>query len=107
MALGYEIHVFVCENERPADHPRGCCAAKDGGKIRLWFKESMARHGVTRSFRVNRAGCLDYCELGPVVVVYPDAIWYSPKNREDVEEIVTQHFAKGEVVERLRIVESV
>lgn len=69
----------------------------------MWFKEAMARHGIADGNRVNRAGCLDYCELGPTVVVYPAGVWYSPRSRADVEEIVTSHFLEGRVVERLRL----
>lgn len=104
---GYGIHVFVCENERAEGHPRGCCAARDGKLVRVWFKESMSRHGVLAGNRVNRAGCLDYCELGPVVVVYssaaPGGTWYSPKTRAQVEQIVTQHLVGGEPVDELRL----
>lgn len=104
---GYGIHVFVCENERAEDHPRGCCAARDGKLVRLWFKEAMSRHEILADNRVNRAGCLDYCEAGPAVVIYsketPGGIWYSPKTRADVDEIVVEHLKNGRAVERLKI----
>jgi len=101
MDIGYGIHVFVCDNERPEGHPRGSCAHRHGMMVRMWFQDAMARHGLLDGTRVNRAGCLDYCELGPVVVVYPEGVWYSPKTQEDVEEIVTGHLKGGKPVERL------
>jgi (2Fe-2S) ferredoxin len=99
----YDVHLFVCMNERPADHPRGCCGESRGGAIREAFARAMRRHGVTHA-RANKAGCLERCELGPCVVVYPEAVWYRIDNAEaDAEEIVTRHFIGGEIVERLRL----
>jgi (2Fe-2S) ferredoxin len=99
----YEVHVFVCMNERAADHPRGCCGEARGGAIREQFAKAMRRHGVG-TFRANKAGCLDRCELGPVVVVYPEGVWYRIADPDvDVEEIVVSHFKQGKVVERLRL----
>lgn len=104
---GYGIHIFVCENQRAEDHPLGCCAARDGKLVRLWFQEAMSRHEILDANRVNRAGCLDFCASGPVAVVYssevPSGVWYSPKSRHDVEEIVVEHLRAGRPVERLRI----
>lgn len=101
MRIGYDIHIFVCENERPAEHPRGCCAAKGSKEIRMWFKDLLREHGLKAKSRANRAGCLNYCELGPTVVVYPDGTWYGPRTHEDVQEIVLSHVRDGKVVERL------
>ncbi len=101
MKIGYDIHVFVCENERPEDHHRGSCARKGGSQIRRWFKEAMGREGLTQGVRVNKSGCLAHCESGPIVVIYPQGIWYRPCTQEDVHEIVTRHLKEGEIVERL------
>jgi (2Fe-2S) ferredoxin len=51
--------------------------------------------------RVNKAGCLDRCAGGPVAVVYPEAVWYTYVDQQDIEEIVRVHLKCGEVVERL------
>ncbi len=101
MAIGYDIHVFVCENERHPRHPRGSCAARSPGPLREWFKEAMAEHGLLEGNRVNRCGCLDLCEQGPAVVVYPEGVWYRPLSEDDVEEIVREHLVSGKIVERL------
>ena len=99
----YEVHLFVCMNERAADHPRGSCGESRGGAIREQFAKSMRRHGVG-TFRANKAGCLDRCELGPVVVVYPEGVWYRIVEPEvDIEEIVVSHFVGGKIVDRLRL----
>jgi (2Fe-2S) ferredoxin len=101
MSIAYSIHIFICENERPENHHRGSCAQKGGPQIRRWFKEAMAREGLSQGSRVNKSGCLAHCESGPIVVVYPQGIWYRPRTQEDVDEIVCNHFKEGKIVERL------
>lgn len=100
-------HVFICCNVRPADNPRSCCAAKDAEKIREAFKVELKRSGAGPALgapvRANMAGCLDQCEHGPTVVVYPDAVWYGFVKVEDVPEIVREHVIGGRPVERLRL----
>jgi (2Fe-2S) ferredoxin len=53
--------------------------------------------------RVNRAGCLDRCNDGPVMVVYPQAVWYTFVDNDDIDEIVESHLINGKVVERLLV----
>jgi (2Fe-2S) ferredoxin len=67
------------------------------------FKMELKKAGLAGEVRAQRAGCLDTCEAGPTVVVYPDGIWYGPVTPEDVAEIVTSHIGKGVPVARLRI----
>ncbi|MFO0980669.1 MAG: (2Fe-2S) ferredoxin domain-containing protein [Planctomycetota bacterium] len=99
----FEHHIFVCENRRPAGHPRGCCAAKGSEEVRKLFKQECAKRGLKGIVRANMAGCLDQCELGVTVVIYPDAVWYGHVTPPDVIEIMDRHIGKGEIVERLRI----
>src|SRR5262245_18879905 len=99
----FERHVFICENLRPAEDPRGCCAAKGSAAVRDRFKESLHRRGLKGRIRANSAGCLDQCAHGVSVVVYPEAVWYGGFKVEDVEEIVEQHLIGGRPVERLRV----
>jgi (2Fe-2S) ferredoxin len=99
----YEKHVFVCTNVRDAGHPRGCCQARGGEALRDALKRRVAEAGLGRRVRVNAAGCLDQCEHGPVVVVYPEAVWYGFVRLEDVAEIVERHLVGGRPVERLRL----
>jgi (2Fe-2S) ferredoxin len=99
----FERHVFVCENVREKGHPRGSCGEKGGEQIRELFKKSLEKRGLKGRMRANKAGCLDQCEIGPTVVVYPDGVWYGlVRTAEDVEEIVEQHLLHGRVVERLQ-----
>lgn len=53
--------------------------------------------------RINSAGCLDRCDLGPVLVVYPEETWYTFVDREDVDEIIDEHLMNGRPVARLQI----
>ncbi|MGZ3688939.1 MAG: (2Fe-2S) ferredoxin domain-containing protein [Bdellovibrionota bacterium] len=96
-------HVFVCTNERPPGHPRGCCKEKNSEQLIQAFKEELSKQGVKGQIRAQRAGCLDTCEFGPSVVVYPDNVWYGHVTAQDVAEIVKSHLIEGKPVERLRI----
>lgn len=98
-----ERHVFVCCNERDADDPRGCCAAKDAEAVRDALKARLKALGVSKQIRANKAGCLDQCKHGVTVVVYPEQTWYRGVTVEDVEEIVQEHLLQGRPVERLRL----
>jgi len=96
-------HLFVCGNARPADHPRGSCDPDGGNTLHALFKQAVAERGLQRTVRANKAGCLDQCEHGPTVVVYPEGVWYGHVTPDDVAEIVDQHLLRGEPVERLRL----
>jgi len=99
----FQRHVFVCTNERPADDPRGCCKAKGGVEVRDRMKKELKARGISKLVRANNAGCLDQCERGVTVVVYPEQVWYGGVTVDDVTEIVDKHLVGGQVVERLLI----
>ncbi|MBL8709210.1 MAG: (2Fe-2S) ferredoxin domain-containing protein [Rhodospirillaceae bacterium] len=98
----YEAHVFCCVNERPADHPRGCCKSRGAEKLRNYMKARAKELGLD-ALRINQSGCLDRCELGPTLVIYPEGIWYAMHSIEDAEEIIQRHLIKGERVARLML----
>jgi (2Fe-2S) ferredoxin len=98
----YRQHVFCCINERPAGHPRGCCLEKDAVRLRNYFKARAKELGLT-GVRINASGCLDRCELGPTVVIYPEGVWYSYRTLEDVDEILQTHLVEGGRVARLML----
>ncbi len=100
--LYYRAHVFCCTNQRPPGHKRGCCAEKGAERLRDYMKSRCKELGLP-DVRINNAGCLDRCELGPCFVVYPEGVWYAPKNESDVDEIIATHLVKGDRVERLRL----
>lgn len=97
----FEKHVFVCTNARPEGHPRGCCSAKDSVAIRETLKQRVADKGLKRRIRINTAGCLDQCEHGVTVVVYPEAVWYGFVTMDDVAEILDSHLIGDKPVQRL------
>lgn len=98
----FQHHLFVCENERPEDHPRGCCASKGAAELREALKKECERRGLKGLVRVNKAGCLDQCHVGPTVVVYPAQTWYGGVKLADVPAILDA-LVRGEAVESLRV----
>jgi (2Fe-2S) ferredoxin len=99
----YKHHVFFCCNQR--DNGAKCCNDHHAQELREYAKaqvKSLKLAGPGK-VRVNQAGCLDRCEEGPVVVVYPEEVWYTYVDREDIDEIIREHLQNGRVVERLRI----
>jgi len=99
----FKHHLFICTNSRAADHPRGSCDPQKAGDLHRAFKTKLAQRGLKGTIRANKSGCLDQCEHGPTVVVYPGEVWYAVKRAEDVDEIIESHIVGGTPVERLRI----
>jgi (2Fe-2S) ferredoxin len=98
----YEAHVFCCTNVRPPGHARGCCAEKGAVKLRDYMKAQAKALGLD-GVRINIAGCLDRCELGPNLVIYPEGVWYHYKTTADLDEILTKHLRDGGRVPRLML----
>ena len=98
----YRKHVFCCVNERPPGHERGCC--KDKGAIRLRsYMKVRAKELALDDVRINQSGCLDRCELGPTMVIYPEGVWYRCETTEDIDEVLKVHLVEGGRVERLML----
>ncbi|MFO1152556.1 MAG: (2Fe-2S) ferredoxin domain-containing protein [Rhodospirillales bacterium] len=98
----YRAHVFCCVNRRPADNPLGSCAAKGAERLRNYMK-ARAKELKIEDIRINQAGCLDRCEHGPTMVIYPEGVWYTYTSFADVDEILQSHLIEGHPVERLMI----
>lgn len=98
----FDRHVFVCTNVRPPGHPKGCCADKGAEKLRDYMKTKAKKAGLG-GVRINAAGCLDRCELGPVLVIYPEGVWYTYRDAADLDEIIEKHLKDGERVARLML----
>ena len=96
-------HIFVCCNQRDPGSSRGCCDPSGNEKLRDAFKSEIKKRGLKPLVRANTSGCLDQCELGPTVVIYPQAIWYGGVQIEDVPRIVEETILGGHVIEELRI----
>ena len=106
-ALFYKQHIFMCTNARPAGHPRGSCSARAepaGGveKLRAYARERARELGI-EGIRCNAAGCLDRCEFGPNMVIYPEGVWYRYESTQDIDEILETHVKNGGRVARLML----
>ena len=99
----YRHHVFFCTNLR-ADGS-ACCQRFDAQAMRDYAKQRSKELGLAGpgGTRINTAGCLDRCAEGPVMVIYPEAVWYTWIDREDVDEIIEEHLKNGRFVKRLQI----
>lgn len=100
--LYFDAHVFVCCNRRPDGHARGSCAAKGSEKLRDYMKARAKELRIPR-IRINAAGCLDRCELGPCVVIYPEGVWYRIDSTADVDAVLERHVIAGERVPDLML----
>ena len=96
----YNYHIFCCVNERPDSAIRGCCKKKKSLELRNYMKKRVTSLKLEK-IRVNQSGCLDHCEKGPVMVIYPQGIWYKYESFEDVDEIIKSHLINGKIVKRL------
>ena len=99
----YQHHVFFCTNLR--DGERQSCGQCGAQKARDYVKQRCKELGLSGEgkVRINNAGCLDRCEQGPVVVIYPEETWYTYVDNEDLDEIIEKHLQQGQVVNRLKI----
>ena len=101
----FERHIFVCQNVRPEGAPRVSCTSDGTSALFPQLQQLSRAAGLGDRIRINKSGCLDQCEHGPVVVVYPEAVWYGNVQPEDAAEIVDEHLVGGRPVERLRLAE--
>lgn len=99
----FQRHIFVCVNERAPDDPRGDCSSKGSREVAEAFKKGLHDCGLKRVVRANKAQCLDQCEHGCTVVVYPEQVWYGRVKPSDVAEIISSHVLNGKPVARLVI----
>lgn len=99
----YRHHVFFCVNQR--SNGERCCNEFQAQAMRDYAKSRIKALGLSGrgKVRINNAGCLDRCNQGPVIVVYPEEVWYTYVDQEDIDEIIESHLQNGQVVERLKI----
>lgn len=99
----YQYHVFFCCNQRT--NGEACCNAHHSQEMRDYAKakvKALKLAGPGKA-RINQAGCLDRCQEGPMIVIYPEEVWYTYVDKSDIDEIIEEHLIHGRVVERLRI----
>jgi len=101
----YRQHLFFCTNRRPDGAERPSCGLCDSGRMRAYVKTRIKELGLSGAgqVRINTAGCLDRCEEGPCLVVYPEAVWYTYVDEADLDEIIQTHLVEGRIVDRLRL----
>jgi len=100
---GYEKHVFICENKRDPETGRVSCGMNGSGEMRKLLKKEIVARGLQRRIRINSSGCLGYCHLGPVMVIYPQGIWYTGFSSGDLNEILTESILRDRTIERLKL----
>ena len=101
----FQRHVFFCTNDRGAGAERPSCNQCGSAALREYAKAKVKKMGLSGpgKVRINTSGCLDRCEEGPAIVVYPEGAWYTYIDEMDIDEIIEEHLVGGRVVERLLI----
>ena len=100
----FDKHVFFCTNQR--EDGSACCADHGAQKARDYVKNKVKALGISNPdniIRINSAGCLDHCDAGPVIVIYPQGIWYTYVDESDLDEIIEEHLKNDRIVERLKV----
>lgn len=99
----FKYHVFFCTNQREDNEP--CCASHGAQSMRDYAKNRIKQLKLAGEgkVRINTAGCMDRCGEGPVLVVYPEATWYTYVDQTDIDEIIDEHLVNGRIVDRLKI----
>ncbi len=100
--MKFEKHIFICTNQRPAGEKKSC-GEVCGLELVKEFKKQMKDLNLNSRMRAQKSGCLDACEYGPSVVVYPEGIFYGGVTSKDVTEIVNEHLVNNQPVQRLII----
>lgn len=97
----YDKHIFICVNQRAAGAPRLSCGEAHGMEIVDAFKTKLKEKKIPLKLRAQRAGCLDICDYGQTVAVYPEGVFYVGVELGDVDEIIDEHIVNNRVVQRL------
>jgi (2Fe-2S) ferredoxin len=96
-------HIFICTSSRPTGQQKGTCHTKNGVDIMMSFMEEIEERELGGEVFISNTGCLGFCDKGPVVIIYPDNVWYGNVTPDDVEEIMDEHIEGGNVVKRLEL----
>ncbi len=100
----FDKHVFFCTNQR--EDGSACCGNHGAQNARDYVKNKVKELGIANrenSIRINSAGCMDRCDDGPVIVIYPEGTWYTYVDESDLDEIIEEHLKNGRIVERLKL----
>lgn len=99
----YDKHIFICTNQRALEAPRKSCGEAHGTEIIAAFKKRLKELNLPIKLRAQKAGCLDICDFGQTIVIYPEGVFYVGVELSDVEEIIHEHIINDRPVERLRL----
>lgn len=99
----YKKYIFICENMRDPSHPKGCCGLKGGPDLKKTLKQKLVEKNLNKVYRANSAGCLDMCEHGASMVIYPQGIWYGHVQQSDLDEIIENSIINNSIIDRLTI----
>ena len=97
----YDKHVFVCINQRAKDAARKSCGEAHGLELIDALKKEITARGIKGKLRIQKSGCLDICDFGPTLVIYPQGTFYVGVSVTDVPELIEHEFVKDERLERL------
>ncbi len=92
----YRTHIFVCTSGEI------CPTQGDVEQFVKYLRGEAAKAGLKDEVRINKAGCFSQCGHGPMLVVYPENVWYGGVQAGDLEDIFESHIVGGKPVERLR-----
>ena len=103
----YKKHIFLCTNEKIDG--RKCCNAAGATPVYLYLQSKIKAMGLSGKggIRVSSSGCMGRCLSGPVMVIYPEQVWYTYKTNADIDEILLSHIKRAQVVKRLLVTGSV
>ncbi len=99
----YDKHIFICTNERAQGAARKSCGETHGLELVDAFRKKLKERNLPIKIRAQKSGCLDICDFGPTLVIYPDAVFYVGVQLDDVDEIIEQHLMNNKIVERLKL----
>ena len=99
----FKYHAFCCFQNRPPTPPKGSCTGAGGQPLWERLGNAIQGRGLSK-VTMTATGCLGFCNAGPLMVVYPEGVWYQPRTPEDIDEIVQSHFVEGKPVARLVVV---
>lgn len=99
--MRFEKHIFICANQKAEG--KACCGEQNGMELVQKFREVIAEKGLKGKVRAQKSGCLDACQNGPVLVIYPDGTYYGKVSIHDVEKIVDEHVLQNKIIEELEL----
>lgn len=96
-------HIFVCTSSRSIGQQKGFCRSKAGVEVWAKFNEEVRERDLDSTVFVSNTGCFGICERGPIVIVYPDNVWYGAVTPGDVVTIMDEHIEGNKPVDKLVI----